>query len=893
MKRFLVVAASVTAVAFVQAGPAFAGEITQFIVANKSAVTVNIQISKTSRCVEPDMAKGFIGGAFSIPPGEAFAKTIARQSGHGCDGKGAHFSARPLVGGKAYAWQSFEISGSGEMFLEGRARGYVARGGQVTAPQPFVWELFMKSRVLPTTPPEPADPSANGGFKTKRIELSPANTSKRVFLVQDGSGGDRSVAVRPIGRSERFDWVLDPAGPAGVYYISNLESGLVLTQSGSGAEHNVEAWGRQSPPNLRQQWKILKLPNGNYRIVNRGTLLGLDFQADGGVAVGAGFKEWDVNEGADLNLAKLTIESVKAIHVSTGQDANTAALFTGIEIAFQVAAGVASGGSSVAGSAAVAAAKAAVKAIAKQGLKAAAKGITKQWIKQQAKKYLKKELRKKIKAILRTQVKGVIVEVTGAPDEAADETPAALEELADLVKLIDELTSLQGIFNKIYGESPDQLYITANGTNIWPDGGYRKGSDTESGETRKVDAEFIFDASKPMRLELWDYDSGSNDDSLGYLTWNADSLPVRYDGLYVGDPLEGSLYEVTYKIESFPTPKITNAMVVGTYTAEPAWFKSDSGTISQSANGGLTWTPDLGKPFGLIPRYNVHTLVTAPNNAFRALGFDRFELIIEYNEVTGFEFLGRPFVKAAKAPTGSDQGCPFRDAKGVVVVERGGTYTDATGDRWKVGQDCSRTKLPASTTCSYLDAGNGNTITVKKGASYTDSRGFTYTVGQNCSQTQTGFSGKATPCTLTDGGDGKAVTVDKGGTYTDSRGYTYEIAKNCKATEIKTPKNPPVENGWKKSAEEHAGRIGFRYGYTCAAGGEGGRSPLVYGTDVYTLFSNICNAAIHAGVITLEQGGTVTIEIRPKETLYPRSTRNGVSTRERGSNSTGSFRFVK
>jgi hypothetical protein len=40
----------------------------------------------------------------------------------------------------------------------------------------------------------------------------------------------------------------------------------------------------------------------------------------------------------------------------------------------------------------------------------------------------------------------------------------------------------------------------------------------------------------------------------------------------------------------------------------------------------------------------------------------------------------------------------------------------------------------------------------------------------------------------------------------------------------------------------------------------------------------VCTAAAHVGVITVEDGGDVTIEIRPGEDSYDGSERNGITT---------------
>jgi hypothetical protein len=94
--------------------------------------------------------------------------------------------------------------------------------------------------------------------------------------------------------------------------------------------------------------------------------------------------------------------------------------------------------------------------------------------------------------------------------------------------------------------------------------------------------------------------------------------------------------------------------------------------------------------------------------------------------------------------------------------------------------------------------------------------------------------------------------------------------------------------GWSATATSHRGQNGQRFRYTCGA-----RGPLykVYGTDVYTDDSSVCTAAVHAGLIAQNTGGSVVIEIRPGRESYFGSLRNGVRTASYESWS-GSFAFT-
>jgi hypothetical protein len=98
----------------------------------------------------------------------------------------------------------------------------------------------------------------------------------------------------------------------------------------------------------------------------------------------------------------------------------------------------------------------------------------------------------------------------------------------------------------------------------------------------------------------------------------------------------------------------------------------------------------------------------------------------------------------------------------------------------------------------------------------------------------------------------------------------------------------PGGTTWSDTATEYRGRVGTRFVYTCPSYGIAG---TVWGTDVYTDDSSVCTAAVHAGRITLAGGGSVTIEIRPGETAYTGSARNGITSNNWGS-WVGSFVIV-
>ena len=93
-----------------------------------------------------------------------------------------------------------------------------------------------------------------------------------------------------------------------------------------------------------------------------------------------------------------------------------------------------------------------------------------------------------------------------------------------------------------------------------------------------------------------------------------------------------------------------------------------------------------------------------------------------------------------------------------------------------------------------------------------------------------------------------------------------------------------------RGAQGQRGKNGQRFSYNCPPGGRAASS--LWGSDIYTDDSSICTAAVHAGVITLASGGTVTIEIRPGQGSYRGSTRYGV-TSNNWNEHPGAFVFVR
>ena len=97
-----------------------------------------------------------------------------------------------------------------------------------------------------------------------------------------------------------------------------------------------------------------------------------------------------------------------------------------------------------------------------------------------------------------------------------------------------------------------------------------------------------------------------------------------------------------------------------------------------------------------------------------------------------------------------------------------------------------------------------------------------------------------------------------------------------------------TELSWHADAASYRGANGGAFTFDCLRGGS--LNP-VWGTDVYTDDSSVCTAAVHAGLITLGEGGIVVIRIRRGLDAYQGSTRNGVRTSDY-EHWDGSFEFV-
>lgn len=116
-------------------------------------------------------------------------------------------------------------------------------------------------------------------------------------------------------------------------------------------------------------------------------------------------------------------------------------------------------------------------------------------------------------------------------------------------------------------------------------------------------------------------------------------------------------------------------------------------------------------------------------------------------------------------------------------------------------------------------------------------------------------------------------------------GHTATTAGNTNSGPS-SPPPPPSSAGvgtpttWEANATSLNGKDGQTLTLACSPGGT---AHSVWGSDIYTSDSSICTAAVHSGLITYEQGGTVTVELRPGKAIYGCSERNGVRTSSYGS----------
>jgi hypothetical protein len=89
----------------------------------------------------------------------------------------------------------------------------------------------------------------------------------------------------------------------------------------------------------------------------------------------------------------------------------------------------------------------------------------------------------------------------------------------------------------------------------------------------------------------------------------------------------------------------------------------------------------------------------------------------------------------------------------------------------------------------------------------------------------------------------------------------------------------PESVGWQTNASRLRGFRGERQ-FVCPPSGV--QAGIVYGTDVYALDSSLCAAAVHAGVIDANVGGTFVARVGAPVKQFSGSYRNGLASRAKG-----------
>lgn len=127
-------------------------------------------------------------------------------------------------------------------------------------------------------------------------------------------------------------------------------------------------------------------------------------------------------------------------------------------------------------------------------------------------------------------------------------------------------------------------------------------------------------------------------------------------------------------------------------------------------------------------------------------------------------------------------------------------------------------------------------------------------------------------------GEGWFCDTPNSGCCTDPPASLPRCIGPCGAAPAPTATPSPYATmaaNWGTNAENFRDQVGKRFDFICPPNGTAG---TVYGTDEYTSDSSICTAAVHAGLITLAQGGYVQIQIGDGADSFPGSTRNGITT---------------
>ncbi|MBA2283362.1 MAG: hypothetical protein H0W25_19305 [Acidimicrobiia bacterium] len=135
--------------------------------------------------------------------------------------------------------------------------------------------------------------------------------------------------------------------------------------------------------------------------------------------------------------------------------------------------------------------------------------------------------------------------------------------------------------------------------------------------------------------------------------------------------------------------------------------------------------------------------------------------------------------------------------------------------------------------------------------------------------------------TTTEAAETTTTTEAEATTTTEAEDASEDTTGTTKPASGGTPgtTGETVEDAWRATAIQLRERIGDLVDFECPAGGT---PDTVWGSDPYTDDSSVCTAGVHAGVITVEAGGTVVIEVLGEQEAYVGSTQNGIETFEYG-----------
>lgn len=98
---------------------------------------------------------------------------------------------------------------------------------------------------------------------------------------------------------------------------------------------------------------------------------------------------------------------------------------------------------------------------------------------------------------------------------------------------------------------------------------------------------------------------------------------------------------------------------------------------------------------------------------------------------------------------------------------------------------------------------------------------------------------------------------------------------------------PVNEATWDTDPQEFRDQVGVEVTFECAAGGS---ATAIWGVEVYTDDSSVCTAAVHVGLITLADGGLVTVLIMEPLDSYEAGVANAIESSTWGEWG-GSFSF--